>query len=808
MLRNYLLITWRNLKRNPVYLGINILGLSIGIAASLLIWQYVVYEKSYDAFFPKKDQVFRVRLDRYNNGELNTEWAAGCSVVGRSLTENFPEALAYTKMHHWEVLITYQDKVFRESDAYMATASIFDMFSLDVLAGEPQQRMKEPNTLVLAESVARKYFGEADPIGKRVKVSNTGELEVVGVIADLPPNTHFDFDILISHPTLVNIYDEEMESAWWWDGFYTYVELERGTNPAGLAEKFNAYVAETERENLELYNHRMDFSFQPLTSIHLTSDLLYEFQPNGDAKTVAFMSLIGVLILLIAWINYINLSTARASDRGKEVGVRKTNGATRKQLIAQFLFDAVILNLISALLGLTGFQLGRSFLNQLAGIPNSFVLWDNPWFFSIFLGVILVGALLSGLYPALVLSSFNPIQALKGQLKMGKGALKRSFSKIQLRRGLVVLQFAASILLIAATFTIYRQLRFMQAQEKGLALDQVVVLKGPVSVDSTFNNKMASFLQQVMQIPGVKGTATSSTVPGIMQKNNAGGIRLWGADESEAKEYDRQFINPQYLNLFDIEIAEGVNFSAQAFHDSNFVIVNEAAVKHLGFQSPGELIGKDLNVWGDRLTVKGVIKDYFHRSLKNHPIPSLYLYHPYCIAYQSIKIQESSLASALPEIQQGFEATFPGNPYEYFFADENYEQLYKAEKISGSIFTIFSLLAVGIACLGLFGLVSYSLGRRTREIGIRKVLGATHAHIFRLLMRDFSYLVIFAGLIAIPFTFWLIQTWLKDYPYRIKLQPDLFILPIGIVAVIALLTVLRSTLVSANSKPIDSLRAE
>jgi len=318
MLRNYLLITWRNLKRNPVYLGINILGLSVGIAASLLIWQYVVYEKSYDTFFPKKDQVFRVRLDRYNNGELNTEWAAGCSPVGKALADNFPEVLAYTKMHGWEAVFTYGDKVFREKRSYTATASIFDMFSLEVRAGDPKGRMEEPNTVVLAESVAKKYFGVEDPLGKRLKVSNTGELEVVGVIADMPPNTHFDFDILVSHPTIVNIYHPEMETAWQWDGFYNYVELAPGTHTEQLTEKLNALVQEEQRDYLEAANHRMDFSFQPLTAIHLTSNLLYEFKSNGDAKTVAFMTFIGILILLIAWINYINLSTARASDRGKE----------------------------------------------------------------------------------------------------------------------------------------------------------------------------------------------------------------------------------------------------------------------------------------------------------------------------------------------------------------------------------------------------------------------------------------------------------------------------------------------------------
>ncbi|MEM6630569.1 MAG: ABC transporter permease [Bacteroidota bacterium] len=808
MLRNYLLITWRNLKRNPMYMGLNILGLSIGIAASLLIWQYVIYEKSYDTFFEDRENLYRVRLDRYNNEELNSEWAAGCSPVGKALADNFPEVLNYTKMHSREAVFTLEDRSFREVNAYTSTASIFDMFSLEIVSGDPQKGLENPNTLVLSESIAKKYFGEEDPLGKTLEVSNTGNLEVVGVFADLPPNSHFNFEILISHPTIVNIFDEEMETAWQWDGFYNYVQLRPQTDTELLAEKLNAYVVKADSAYLVSANHRMDFSFQPLTSIHLTSQLLFEFKPNGDAKTVTFMTLVGILILLIAWINYINLSTARAIDRGKEVGVRKTNGASRKELIVQFLFEALILNLISAIIGLSLYQLTSSLINQLTEIPLSFSLWSIPWFFPIFFFIIVIGAILTGLYPAFIMSAFRPIDALKGHFRSSLGRSKFSLTQTQLRKGLVVLQFSSSILLIAATFTVFRQMRFMEKQEAGMSLEQTLVVRGPVQVDSTYNQKMASFLQNVEKIPGVIQTATSSTIPGVIEKRNAGGVRLWGADPSEGKQYDRQFMNPQYLDLYEVELIAGENFSQTPFQDTSVVILNEAAVAHMGIASPEEAVGKQIFVWGDRLTIKGVIKDYFHRSMKQHPLPTLFIYYPYCIAYQSIKMESASIANAIPDIQNEFENFFPGNPYAYFFADENYSQLYNTEKTSGRIFSLFSILAVGIACLGLFGLVSFALGRRTKEIGIRKVLGASHSHIFNLLLKDFTSLVIVAGFIAVPLSFWAIQSWLKDYPYRISIQPDLFIFPIVMVMGLAFLTILRTTLLSAQAKPVDAIRSE
>ena len=808
MLRNYFLITWRNLKRNPMYMGLNILGLSIGIAASLLIWQYVIYEKSYDTFFEKKEDLYRVRLDRYNNGELNTEWAAGCSPVGKALADNFPEVLNYTKMHDREAVFTYKDRVFREINSYTATASIFDMFSLEILSGDPKKGLENPNTVVLNESMAQKYFGEEDPLGKILEVSNTGNLEVVGVIADLPPNSHFNFEILISHPTLVNIFDPEMETAWQWDGFYNYVELRPGTDTELLAEKLNQFVLKADSAYLVSANHRMDFSFQALTSIHLHSNLLFEFKPNGDAKTVGFMTIVGILILLIAWINYINLATARASDRGKEVGIRKTNGASRKELVTQFLIEALLLNLISAIIGLSIFQLTSSLVNQLTEIPQSFSLWSIPWFFALFFLIIIIGAILTGLYPAIIMSSFKPIDALKGFFKLDSGRSKALLTQSQLRKGLVVLQFASSILLIAATFTVYRQMRFMQEKEHGMSLDQTLVVNGPFLTDSTYNQKMSSFLQTIENIPGVIQTATSSTVPGIIEKRNAGGVRLWGADPSEGKQYDRQFMNPQYLDLYKVELIAGSNFSYTPFQDTNVVILNEAAVAHLGFSNPDEVVGKQLFVWGARLTIKGVIKDYFHRSLKQHPLPTLFIYYPYCGAYQSVKIETPVVANAIPEIQAQFETFFPGNPYTYFFADENYAQLYKTEQTSGKIFSLFSILAVGIACLGLFGLVSYALGRRTKEIGIRKVLGASHANIFNLLLKDFTYLVVLAGIFALPISFWAIQSWLKDYPYRISIRPDLFIVPVIVVMGLAFITILRTTLLTAKAKPVDALRNE
>ncbi len=807
MLRNYFLITWRNIRRSPLYSGINILGLSIGIAASLLLWQYVMYEKSYDQHLDQKERIYRVQLDRYDKGELGTQWAAGCAAVGNTLKAQFPEVEEYVKMHTQFGIFRYKDKAFREQKSYFSTASAIDIFSLDILQGEPISGMKRPNTVTISQSIAEKYFGNENPI-KKTLTSNYGiDLEVVGVFKDLPPNTHLDFNILISHPTMVNSWGEDVETQWQWDGFLTYIKLAPETDPVLLAQKLNDWVAEDQREELEAFQHRMDFSFQPITDIHLASNYLGEFKPNGDRKTVRFLTMIGILLIIIAWINYINLSTARASDRGKEVGVRKTNGAIKRHLIAQFLVEALIINVIAAVLGLSIYQLVKPLLSTFAQTPESYALWQLPLFIPVFVLVILLGAILSGLYPAFVLASFNPVSAIKGYLNLGKST-RSNITHNQLRRGLVIFQFTASIILIAATFAIYRQLNYMQSFDKGINLEQTIVINGTGVVDSTFDQNMQAFLENVSQIPGVTSTATSSTVPGIIEKYNVGGLRLWGADPGEGKQYDRQFIDGDYFDLYEVELVAGSHFTDQPYQDSAYAMFNEKAVEQLGFSSPEEVIGKQIDQWGDRLTIKGVVSNYFHRSLKQSPIPIVYRYYPYCSEYQSIKIEEASIGTALPQIQQEYERFFSGNPFEYFFADQKYGLLYRTEHTSGRIFTLFSLLAVFVACLGLFGLISYALVRRTKEIGIRKVLGATHQHILRLLLRDFSYLILFAGALALPFTYWSIYTWLEDYPYRIPIQIDLFIVPIIIVMGLALLTILRTTLLSVQAKPVDSLRME
>ncbi|MEM6767549.1 MAG: FtsX-like permease family protein [Bacteroidota bacterium] len=808
MLRNYLLITWRNLKRNPLYLGLNILGLSIGIAATLLVWQYVIFEKNYDTHLTEGKELYRVHLDRYDAGELSTQWSGGAATVGNAMKEQFPEVLDFGKLHAKSSICEYEDKVFREPDCYFGMSSLIDLFSLKTVYGDPKAGLERPYTLVMTESTAKKYFGNEDPTGKQITVSGTGEIEVAGVVEDLPADTHLGFNILVSYPTMIKTWSEDVETAWYWDGFLTYVQLQEGTDPVELAQKLNDFVAENQKEQLEAYNHKMLFSLMPVKDIHLTSNFLEEFKPNGDAKTVGFLTIIGFLIIIIAWINYINLSTARAVDRGKEVGVRKTNGATKSHLVGQFLFEALVINVVAAIIGLYIYQLTNPYLDLLAGRESGFTLWDLPYFIPVLLLVTFVGAFISGFYPAMVLSSFNPANSLKGTFNLPNTGATPLFSHNQLRKGLVIFQFATSIILIGATFTIFRQLSFMQDHEKGVSLEQILVVRGPAVTDSTYNDKMASFINTMENTAGVSASATSSSVPGITDKFNVGGTRLWGQPASEGVQFDRQWINPQYMDLYGIEIIAGENFSLEAFKDSNYTMLNEAGVAHLGFSSPEEAIGVEINQWGDKLKVKGVFKDYFHRSLKNNPLPTLYRYYPYVGDYQSFEVETASLEQVIPHMQESFEQTFPGNPFEYFFADEKYGQLYKAEQTSGKIFSLFSLLAVAVACLGLFGLISYALVRRTKEIGIRKVLGATYQHILGLLLKDFLFLVIFAGLIAVPFTYWAITSWLQEYPTRIGLQVDLFILPVIMVMGLALLTILRSTIISAQAKPVDSLRVE
>lgn len=810
MLRNYIIIAWRNLIRHKVFSLINILGLAIGMAVCLLIAQYVQFERSYDQYHEHKDRIFRVQLDRYNNGELGTQWAAGCEAVGPEMKANFPEVEAFAKLYRYrsESILSYKDIQYREKRAFMTTESFFEVFSVDWLGGDKKNALSKPNTGVITESCARRYFGEENPIGKVLETNHGFDVEITGLIADFPTNSHMKLDLMISNATLVQLRGGNEEYNWQWDGHLTYLLLKPNTDLVALEKKLDALLLEQQGEYLAESNHRMDFSFQPLTDIHLYSHYLGEMEPNGDGNSVYFLSLIALFILIIAWINYINLSTARAVERAKEVGLRKATGASRTQIMIQFLWESLLLNTVAALISLTFFQLGRNWFATITDIPNDYVIWEEPIFWPAFIGMFCLGGLLSGFYPSWVLSSFDPVKVLKGKWTGSMQSNSRKQWTPSFRKGLVIVQLLASVLLITGTITVYQQLEYMQNHDLGVEIDQTLVIKGPGIFDSTLDVSMRNFQQELRKYPGITAVAGSGSIPGYIDYGNAGGIRRVGADPGESKQYQFIWADEFFDDLYGLEITAGRGFSDQVWKDTNTVVLNALAAQQMGFASAAEAIGQKIIFWSETPTIVGVVKDFHFKSMKEEPRPMIIRYWPTIVAYQSIRVNPQNMAQTIDVVRGNFETFFPGNPFDYFFLDEFFDQQYRSEEKFGEVFSWFALLAIVVASLGLFGLASFTLMNRTKEIGIRKVLGASISGIWLLLSQEYIVLIILANLIGLPISWWGINHWLESFPYQMEVGVELFFIPFLMIMLISLLTVSFQTIQTARKNPIESLRYE
>lgn len=802
MLKNYLTSVMRYVSRNKAFTFINIFGLAIGMMACMLITQFVMHEFSYDDFHVKKDRIFRLQLDRYNKGEITTQWAAGAMGIGPDVKENFAEVEDYVKLTGQNTLFSYGDVYFKEEGVYYATESFFRIFSIPLLKGVDSTVLKEPFKVVLSESLAKKYFGDDDPVGKIMKNNGSTEYEVTGVFSDLPANTHMKISALFSYSSFESLVDNpEALRSWHWDGHFTYVLLEENARPEEFEKKLLAFSAKHEEEELKRTGAGMVFNLQPLTDIHLDSNFMYEFKANGNRQSAYFLSIVAVLILVIAWINYINLSTAKSIERAREVGVRKVLGGYRTQLVQQFLFEAVLLNTVAVAMAVFLVILFTPWFGDLTGRELGYILFAQNMFW-IWMGLLIFGgALLSGLYPAFVLSGYRPVAVLKGRFKnTGKGAL--------FRKGMVVMQFVASITLIVGTFTVYRQIRYMQEQQLGVDIDQTVVLQSPNVVDSTYEQKFRVFKQQVLQYPEVSAVTASTAVPGRQPGWNAGGIRRLSQREDESNQYRVIMMDHDFIKTFGLEVLSGRPFSGELSNERKNVLLNESAARLMGFTKAEEALNDEIFFWGDTFKIIGVLKNYHQESLKKAYEPLVFRYNDSPGGFYSIKFNTSNVKASLAKFEGHWKSLFPGNPFIHFFLDDHYNEQYKADQQFGKVFAIFSGLAIFIACLGLFGLSSLTAIQRTKEIGVRKVLGATIQSILALIGRDYLVLLSLSIVIAVPVAWWIMSSWLQEFAYRIPLSWWIFAGPGLAVVLIALLTVSLHTLRAARTNPATSLRYE
>jgi len=822
MLKNYFTVAIRNVLAKKFYSIINILGLAVGIAAFLMITQYVVFERSYDDFHDQQDQIYRVQLDLYLDGELVKKDAENFPGVGPALKAEFPEVVDYTRLYNMgyknNIVLTYEDAPngpiqLKQDKLMYADASLFNIFSFEMVNGNPATALKKPFSIIISESMAEKYFGDADPMGKTLRLQdddfNDESCEITGVFKNIPENSHLTFEVLISYNTLYNRGDwakERYDLTWDRNDFYTYVLLEDGTSPTLLEAQFPAIVAQY-KPGLAEQNRREELLLQPLESIHLYSDLQNEAETNGNAKVVFSLLIIASFILIIAWINYVNLSTARATDRSREVGVRKALGAYRQQLVRQFLTESLLVNLVAIIIAAVLVIFLLPTFNGLTGLQFSVAdFWGQPWLWMVIAGLFVFGTLLSGLYPAFVLSSFRPVAVLKGKFR-------NSSHGVILRKTLVVFQFAAAIALVAGTFIVYQQMQYMLNQDLGFSIDQTLVIERPSVRPQDWQemqNDNEQFKNELLQHSSIEKVAGVHLVPGKKRKWLFL-IRQYGAPQEEAQTIRLNGIDYDFIDMFEMELLAGRNFSQEFTNDQDTsVIITESAVNLLGFDSPEEAVGQTVTIGdGDwHPNIVGVVNDFHQESLKTAIEPMLFILNTVSSEYYVIKVNTQDLEETVAYIEDNWEATFPGNPFSYFFLDDYFNRQYQSEQRFSQLISVFALLALFIGGLGLFGLSAFTTQQRKKEIGVRKVLGASVGGITVLLTRDFVKLIVIAIIIALPLTYFALNEWLQSYAFRVAIGPEV-LLAAGIsTMLIAVLTVSWQSIKAAIANPVDSLRSE
>jgi putative ABC transport system permease protein len=610
--------------------------------------------------------------------------------------------------------------------------------------------------------------------------------------------------MLLSYTTYLKFMgpDNNPETAWLWDGCLTYLMLQKGVDPNVVEKKFKPVVDKFTAADMKKYNAAVSYHLMPLKDIHLYSNFMQEPAPNGDGKTVYLLLGIAFFIVIIAWVNYINLATARAISRAKEVGIRKAIGSQRKQLIAQFLSESAVLNGIGVLLALILVLIAIPGFNKLSGQQLSLALFSKSNFWIGLIILYIGGVFFSGLYPAFVLSGFRPIEVLKGKMvNTQHGSL--------LRKSLVVFQFAASLFLLIGTVTVYKQIQFMRKQSLGLDIDQTLVVKSPdVLTDSTYQGQMTALKQTLLQQSSIKQVTVSTSIPGQAVGWNAGGIKLVGSDESTQKQYRVIGVDYDFMKAYGIKLIAGRLFSEDFGTDENAVIFNRKAVEQLGFNNPAEAVGKKIDFWGKQYTIAGVTENFHQQSLRETFEPLIIRLIPDVRGYLSIKTNTQQANQTIEKVKSEWSRVFPGNTFVYFFLDDHFNDQYKADQRFGQVFSLFNVLYFLVACMCLFGLASFTTLQRTKEIGIRKVLGASVNGILQLLYKEFVLLLIVAFFIAAPLAWFTTSNWLQGYAFRISMQWYYAVLPFVVIITIALLTVSFQSIKAALANPVESLRSE
>lgn len=794
MLKNFFKTALRNLLRHKGFSLINIAGLSIGLACCLIIVFYVLDELSYDQFHEKADRIVRVTMEYGFGGQVGRTENTGTKVAP-AFNRDFPEVAQTVRVYDQPAIVNYQDKLFEEKRFFYADSTFFHIFSFHMLKGDPAQVLDAPNQVVLTQSTARKYFGEEDPIGKIIQVNDEKDYLVTGIAEDVPINSQIKFDFMASFSSLDVSHTEEWFSA----SYKTYLLLNSQEAIASLQTKIPGYMEEQMRETSFYGQGFLTYDLEPLTKVHLYSELS-GFEPNGDIRYIYIFSIIALLILVIACTNYMNLTTARAVERAKEVGVRKVLGAQKRELFWQFMGESVFIITIALVISVLLAELLLPFFNTLAERQLQIDLMGNPWLLSALLVTGLIVGLLAGSYPSLALSAFLPVKVLKGSFKTsGKG--------LWLRKTLIIFQFVISSFLTISTLVIQQQLNYIQDKKLGYDKEHVMVLPA----DDKIINHLSTFKSELKQNPDIQYVTVARESPIFI--HGSYGIKELGAEQHNL--ITGIPVDIDFAKTLGLEFISGTDFTSTdeklsllpAGEVINAMILNEAAVKEMGW-APEEAIGKEVALSPRKGVIRGVVKNFHYAPFHESVGPLVIFLERLQGGVMMVKMAGENITETIQFVETKWKILAPHRPFEYDFLDSEYTQLYQAEQQIGKIFKTFAFLAILLACLGLFGLAAFTAQQRTKEIGIRKVLGASISSIVTLLSKDFVKLILIAFAIAAPMAGYAMHQWLEDYAYRVELSAGVFFIAGILALLIAFFAISWQSIKAALANPVESLRDE
>ena len=804
MFKHYLKLAFRNQIKNKVFSIINILGLAIGLAVAVLIINYVSFEFSFDKMHTKRDRIYRVESQFYEGDQLTDNWGTSSFGYGSAISNEMTGVEDYVRIgvQSVEQTVSFHEKRSREKGIAFTGPSFFRVFDFKLKEGDIRNQLERPNTVLITENVAHRFFKNEDPVGKMLTFasgSNFYECEVTGVLAEFPKNSHIHFNYLISYETLPNW----MREFWYLHEAYTYLLLAPGKNPKEIERQF-PQMAEKYKTGDAMKTKKWAVSLTPLTDIHLNPQKQYERETKGNKRSLITLIIIAAVILLTAWINYVNLTTARSMERAKDVGVRKVSGAFRFQLIRQYMTESWMVNVVALVLSAILVVALKPIFNQLIGDNIGLYILKEPKFWLSTLVILLIGIVASGFYPAFIMTRVKPSVILKGNYF-------NSGSAGTTRQVLVVFQFAASLFLICGTFIVYKQVQFMAQQDLGVNINQTIVLKYPVSRED-LGEKVALFADNLEDEPLIRSVAVAGSVPG-MEVAAFASNRLQG-DQTPDRLYEMLAVDDHFVQIFGFKLLAGRSFHEGFGNDLENLLINEASMETLGFQKPEDAIGKRVILEGetDPVTIIGVVKNWHQRGLENAYTPIMFLPNnrlgwvtPRFIA---IKTAGKNYDSVVNLLEKRWASYFPEASFDYFFLDQFFDQQYKSDRRFGKIISVFTGLAFLISIMGLWALAAFTASKKIKEVGVRKVLGAQIGHIVYLFSKEIVMLILIALVIAVPLSWLMMNNWLMNYAFKTEISWWIYGIG-GLVTIgIAMLTVSYQSLKAATRNPVEALRYE